>query len=292
MTDKSVQSMKKQQTITLIRILAVIIAAFVCLAGCDQHRAVDPLANPPAEQPAVSPSEITVSGTGSSMDNYPSIYHPAHIGSGEAWNKMQSDAGAVMLDVRSEGSYVERHVSIAVNVPYENLSDYAAANLPNKDVTIICYCFCDDKGGPALAAYNLLTEMGYTKVFYTEPGDEWTYEGTSVSESEREENMISYGSIITGQQAKDIRDADASVVILDVRNQDEYDAGHIDGAILIPVAELENRLKDLPSTETVIIVHCRSGRRSANAMEILRAHGYTKIYDMQAATNWPDPLVR
>ena len=225
----------------------------------------------------------------STMDGYVSRYHPAHISAGEAWEMMAADSGAVMLDVRSEASYNERHVSIAASVPYETIEDYAAANLPDKDQIIICYCFCGDMGGPALSAYNLLTGLGYTNVFYTDPESEWTYEGTAVTEAETEDNGH---KIITGDEAKGICDSDSTATLLDVRNQDEYDAGHISGSVLIPVAELESRLSELPpERDAVIIVYCRAGVRSATAYNILSEAGYTDIYDMQKAENWPEPLI-
>ena len=247
-------------------ILCLILAAGP--AGCAARSAADPSTTPDA----------------AAMDGYRSPYNPAHIGSDEAWDIMSADSAALMLDVRSQASYVENHVSVAVNVPFESVAEYAEANIPDKDRAIIFYCFCGDKGGSALSACELLAERGYTRVFYTEPGDEWTYEGTAVADN-------SGRGIVSGLEAKALCDSNAAAVLLDVRNQDEYDAEHIGGSLLIPVSELETRLSELPDKDAVIIVYCKAGARSATAYSILAAHGYVNVYDMQKVGNWPEPLV-
>ena len=226
------------------------------------------------ETPQETPQETKQIST---MEDYNSRFDPSHIDSREAREMYISNENAVVLDVRSEASYIENHVSVAVNVPFEQVKDFAESNLPDKDTVIICYCFCDDKGGSALSACRLLSDMGYTRAFYTEPGDEWTYAGTA-------------NSSITGAQAKEIYDSQNGVILLDVRNPDEYEAEHIEGSVLIPVTELEARLSELPDKHAVIIVYCRGGVRSSNAFKILSDNGYVNVYDMQKVSNWPEPL--
>jgi len=94
--------------------------------------------------------------------------------------------------------------------------------------------------------------------------------------------------IVSGDSAKALYEMNEVAILLDVRNQDEYDEGHIKDAMLIPVAELEDRLSELPDKNTVIVVYCRAGRRSALACEILIANGYINVFDMQGMENWPD----
>lgn len=78
-------------------------------------------------------------------------------------------------------------------------------------------------------------------------------------------------------QGWDASDA-ADTVFVDVRTPAEYAAGHVDGAILIPVDELEARLAELePYRDQDIALYCRTGRRSAAALEILQAHGFTRV---------------
>lgn len=74
-------------------------------------------------------------------------------------------------------------------------------------------------------------------------------------------------------------------VILDVRTPEEFNQGHIEGAILIPVSELEGRLNEL-SKDKPIITYCRSGRRSMQAAIILVKNGFSKVYDMGGIDDW------
>ena len=75
-----------------------------------------------------------------------------------------------------------------------------------------------------------------------------------------------------------------------MRNQDEYDSGHLNNSILIPLGELEDRINEIAEyNNTEIIVHCRSGSRSASASEILESNGFSKIYNMLGGINaWID----
>ena len=74
------------------------------------------------------------------------------------------------------------------------------------------------------------------------------------------------------------------VVILDVREQSEYDAGHIPGVTLIPLNDVPNRLNDIPKDKPVIVT-CRSGNRSGQATDFLRQQGYTNVHNMTGGIN-------
>lgn len=89
---------------------------------------------------------------------------------------------------------------------------------------------------------------------------------------------IGYGDI-TIEQAKSLIESKPFLIILDVRTQEEYDSGHIEGAILIPVDEIENRLDELSKNDE-LLVYCRTGNRSSTAVNILQANGFTKIFHM------------
>jgi len=130
----------------------------------------------------------------------------------------------------------------------------------------------DYEAGPA-------AENTYT----TEPAD--SSGSTGVTPAPETENG-SGSTIITGTEARALFESDDSVILLDVRNQDEYDAYHILDSILIPVDELESRLSELPDKDALIIVYCRSGRRSAIAADLLVSKGYTNVHDMQGIENW------
>jgi rhodanese-related sulfurtransferase len=75
-----------------------------------------------------------------------------------------------------------------------------------------------------------------------------------------------------------------SYIILDVRTKEEFDSGHLDSAVLIPVDELETRYGEL-SKDKPIIVYCRSGNRSAKAAALLISKGFSQVYDMSGGIN-------
>ena len=93
---------------------------------------------------------------------------------------------------------------------------------------------------------------------------------------------------ITAQEAKEIMDTQEGYIILDTRAQDEYDEGHIPGAIVIPHDEIEEKApKMLTDKDQLILVYCRSGRRSKIAAEALVKLGYTNIKEFGGIIDWP-----
>ncbi|MGN0630203.1 MAG: rhodanese-like domain-containing protein [Ruminococcus sp.] len=92
---------------------------------------------------------------------------------------------------------------------------------------------------------------------------------------------------ITQEEAKHIMDTEENYIILDVRTQEEYDSGHIPNAILIPDTEIEEKAEGiLTDKNQLILVYCRSGRRSKNAAAILEKKGYTNIKEFGGIIDW------
>lgn len=73
--------------------------------------------------------------------------------------------------------------------------------------------------------------------------------------------------------------------LVDVRSAEEYQGGHIDGAINVPVSELASRLAEIPKDKPVV-VYCHSGMRSSKAKTVLRDSGYKDVYDLGAMSRW------
>ena len=93
---------------------------------------------------------------------------------------------------------------------------------------------------------------------------------------------------ITAEEAKQIMDSQEGYIILDVRTQEEYDEGHIPGAIQISHEEIEARAEQvLTDKDQLILVYCRSGRRSKIAAEALAELGYTNIREFGGIIDWP-----
>ena len=97
---------------------------------------------------------------------------------------------------------------------------------------------------------------------------------------------------ITPAEAKDLMDSKENYVILDVRTVEEFAEGHIEGAILIPDYEIgEKAERVLTDKEQLILVYCRSGRRSKNAASELAALGYTNIKEFGGIIDWPYGMI-
>ena len=97
---------------------------------------------------------------------------------------------------------------------------------------------------------------------------------------------------ITAQEAKEIMDTQEGYVILDTRTEEEFAEGHIPGAILIPYDEiLEKAESVLKEKDQLILVYCRSGRRSKLASEDLVKLGYTNIREFGGIIDWPYEVV-
>ncbi|MCG9479751.1 MAG: rhodanese-like domain-containing protein [Actinomycetia bacterium] len=117
--------------------------------------------------------------------------------------------------------------------------------------------------------------------------------------SDQEQNMEEAGSseILNDQKPvevvrisvkevyEDMQEEQPRYFLLDVRTQEEYDYGHLEGAYLVPVNELDQRLDELPQNKP-IVVYCRSGNRSARAAEILINNDFKEVYDMGGIRDW------
>lgn len=101
------------------------------------------------------------------------------------------------------------------------------------------------------------------------------------------EGMASYRQI-SQEEAKEMMDAQ-EVIILDVREQDEYDSGHIPGAVLLPVGTIDEdtAVAVIPAKDATVLVYCRSGNRSKTASSALAELGYTNVYEFGGIKTWP-----
>ena len=98
---------------------------------------------------------------------------------------------------------------------------------------------------------------------------------------------------ISGAKAKALMDSESGYIIIDARTREEYDQGHIPGAILIPEYEIADRAeKELPDKAQLILVYCRSGRRSKIAAEELVKLGYTNVKEFGGIIDWEYEIVK
>jgi rhodanese-related sulfurtransferase len=96
--------------------------------------------------------------------------------------------------------------------------------------------------------------------------------------------MFMKGGDVTSTEARQLVQAGARLV--DVRTPGEFAAGHIPGAINIPVQQLDARMSELQPKDAGVVVYCRSGHRSGNAARMLKSAGFADVHDLGPMTRW------
>lgn len=110
--------------------------------------------------------------------------------------------------------------------------------------------------------------------------------GGSPSQSMAESDGQAYHRI-TAEEAKSMMDG-GGVIVVDVRTENEYKAGHIPGSILVPNETIDQEAAEvLPDKDAVLLIHCRTGVRSKQASDTLVEMGYQNIYDFGGIVDWP-----
>ena len=106
--------------------------------------------------------------------------------------------------------------------------------------------------------------------------------------AQEEKDMENTYQQISAQEVKTIMDTEKDYIIIDARTEEEFAAGHIANAILIPEYEIAERAEaELPDKDALILVYCRSGRRSKIASEELVKLGYTNVKEFGGIIDWP-----
>ncbi len=98
---------------------------------------------------------------------------------------------------------------------------------------------------------------------------------------------------ISQEEAKEMMGSQ-ELIILDVREQSEYDSGHIPGAVLLPVGSIDQDTAAavIPDKDSTVLVYCRSGNRSKTASSALAELGYTAVYEFGGINTWPYEIVK
>ena len=121
------------------------------------------------------------------------------------------------------------------------------------------------------------------------PADTWDMSETEDGSTEEKPAWHQ----IDQETAKRMMEEDDGHVVVDVRRQDEYDEGHIPGAILIPNETIgSERPEELPDLDQIILIYCRSGNRSKQAADKLAALGYTNLYEFGGIREWTGEVVK
>jgi len=111
-------------------------------------------------------------------------------------------------------------------------------------------------------------------------------------ETNEEDSSVTFSNIAP-EEVKKRLDSEERIILLDVRTKEEYESGHIEGSILIPVDNLKEEVeKKLEDKEIPIFVYCRSGNRSTTASNILVSLGYKNVYNLGGIIDWPYEVVK
>jgi rhodanese-related sulfurtransferase len=199
-----------------------------------------------------------------------------------------------LLDVRTpeevtKDGYIEGSQNVWVNELVNNFS-----SLPeDKDAAIVVYCAAGTRGAYAKVMLGL---MGYTNVRNLAGGlNGWKVAqlpviGGFILSDVLAAFVAEMPDTFNALRPDDLKaelDADAELILVDVRTADEYAEGHIEGALNIPLQELTSHFDLLPVTDAAIVVYCGSGHRSAIAMSAMNLLGYTNTRSlMTGVTGW------
>ena len=120
-----------------------------------------------------------------------------------------------------------------------------------------------------------------------------TTPATDGNATEKATTAVNTYEQITPEEAKSIMDSESDYILIDARTDEEFAAGHIAGAIMIPEYEIADRAEsELPDKGALILVYCRSGRRSKIASEELAKLGYTNVKEFGGIIDWPYEIVK
>lgn len=98
--------------------------------------------------------------------------------------------------------------------------------------------------------------------------------------------------MISAEEAKELMEKETDYILLDVRTQEEYEEGHIEGAVLIPDYEIMERAEtELADKQQLILVYCRSGNRSKRAAQQLADMGYENVKEFGGIIDWPYEVI-
>ncbi|WP_067624542.1 MBL fold metallo-hydrolase [Alicyclobacillus acidiphilus] len=172
----------------------------------------------------------------------------------------------VILDVRPSRDFADSHVRGSLNIPYGKSFLTWAGSLLSYDKAI--YLIGDERVIPSVI--RDLQAIGMDGV---EGWLDW-----ETSRSQLDESVFQSYRRIDAAAAKTLVD-ERKFTVLDVRNLDEWNAGHVDGAIRIAVTDLPAKVHDIHA-ERPVLVHCQSGYRSAIAASILQANGMEEVWDL------------
>ncbi len=201
--------------------------------------------------------------------------------SGASLSTLQEDDRAkenyLVIDVRGADEYAAGHVKHAINIPLGELESRLDEISAYKDRNVVLYCNTGNRSSKAL---DLLKQKGFSMLMNAPGVKQYDYE------------LYKVGSINAEGFLKIANEP--NVLIIDARQKQDYDAGHMKGAINIPYGEPLENYKDVleANKDKKIITHCYSGNRSAKLAKALNERGYNVTNLLDGTKEYSYELVK
>jgi hydroxyacylglutathione hydrolase len=197
---------------------------------------------------------------------------PAPLTPAEFKNEM--DKGAIVVDTSEPAAFGGIHIKGSYSIWVDGLPSFAGWVLPyDRPILLVLEGQSDLE-----KAVRYLIRIGYDRIVgYLKGGIESWYNAGFP--------MVSLG-LLSVHQLKEMLDRHDELTVLDTRGQEEWESGHLDGAIHIYVGHLEQRLSAVPRDKPVA-VYCKTGHRAGLSASILLRGGYSKVYNVPGSvTAW------
>lgn len=202
----------------------------------------------------------------------------------EVYEIITGNEDYVILDVRTQDEYNKGHLDKALFIPVEELGE-RIVELPT-DKPIIVYC---RSGIRSRIAAEILIENEFNQVYDMGGIIDWNEKGFPIVVEEDTEEII---EIISIDEAYELFKNDKDYLFIDARSEDDFKVKHIEGAINIPLAEIEDRLDEIPVDRPIIVYcdctgHCN---KSGPVAKILRENGYSQVQILagRALSDWEE----
>ena len=204
-----------------------------------------------------------------------------HVTFDQAQKVLADNSDGIIVDVRTVDEYEKKHIPHAVNIPLENLREGKFEQIPDKNQTLLLYCWT---GRRAQDAAQLLADKGYKNVYEMGGIVDWTgkLEGTEVNTGYKQ---------ISQEEAMKILAEDPNAKLLDCRFPKDYELRHIPNAIHYPLeAAVADNFEKIPDKDAPLITYCGDGNRGRLTAKVLVEKGYTNVYTMGGIIDWTGPV--
>ncbi|SFH93988.1 3-mercaptopyruvate sulfurtransferase SseA, contains two rhodanese domains [Tindallia magadiensis] len=305
----------------LLSLLLALLLSLSLLAGCgspaeEAEEVEEPVVEEVVEEPADESEEESELDRETVIREATAAYYDSITEENSTWNMISFENALPLIeenpedyfivDMRSADDYAEGHIPGAVHIPYAEIGDKMDV-LPD-DRQILVYCFTGQTSGQAIAAMQLMgfdalslqggmnfgwapLELG-EDTLETEANElpaadaNWTPEQEILLVAIHNHFTQGTNYIVRPPEVKELIEAGSEdIEIIDIRNQEAYDEGHIEGAILIPFPEIGERMDEI-STEKPVYVTCFSGQTAGQTILNLRLNGIDAMSLYRGMRGW------